>query len=324
MNRSLVTFIGAFLLCGLGAATARAEKPENCASGIWQVALHTTPSTASEALATLTALRNNPHLSEEVATDTITMMLQKFRHSMPRPLLRSTRSLPMESMESPPNACRRFTAIAAEASEDRNRSIMSTESYQPSFYDLYAAYLIEPRVRLQHDRIFRIARNEPAFQSVIDMGCGQGQEFYHYFRPRQYIGVDLNVSNSVEFNKRLIHANYREPTSLISVAKEISIGAVVSLFSSEITRPVHENYELYTQLFQKTAITAMLVSGFYYSDRRHLNPVHEEGDVLSYQTLEQPEDVISPLFQETRIVLPVPSKLFGESVYEVWKFLERR
>ncbi len=72
MNRSLVTFIGAFLLCGLGAATARAEKPENCASGIWQVALHTTPSTASEALATLTALRNNPHLSEEVATDTIT------------------------------------------------------------------------------------------------------------------------------------------------------------------------------------------------------------------------------------------------------------
>jgi len=52
--------------------------------------------------------------------------------------------------------------------------------------------------------------------------------------------------------------------------------------------------------------------------------VEEAGELKSYQTLEHPEDVISDIFTEKRVIIPAPSKMFGPDVYEVWKFFERK
>ncbi|NCN51545.1 hypothetical protein GW931_00875 [archaeon] len=45
---------------------------------------------------------------------------------------------------------------------------------------------------------------------------------------------------------------------------------------------------------------------------------------MSYQTLENIEDVFSEVFSEMRTLLPVPSKMFGKDVFEVWKYFERK
>ena len=204
----------------------------------------------------------------------------------------------------------------------------STEKYAPDFYTLYANYLLEPRVRAQHDKVFAMARLEPAFDKVADLGCGRSQEFFHYAKPSQYVGIDLNIELKAPENKdvgpHLILGNYRDLDLLIPVLKTHRPTAAVSLFSAEIIRPASENYSFYEEIFRRSDIQAMLVAGFYYFDRKGINPVQESGGVTSYQTLEAPEHFVSRQFSETRITLPVPSNLFGETVYEVWKILNRR
>lgn len=197
--------------------------------------------------------------------------------------------------------------------------------YDDEFYARYADYLGEPSVRRAHDWAFSIATSNPNFKQVIDLGCGQCQEFTQT-RPNYYVGFDLNpgeLATALTLPLDYRSIDWADPQTRFICR---SATAFVSLFSTEITAPVAENYDFYEGLFaQLPNLQAGLVSGFYYADeRQYNNPVREAGDILSYQTLEAPEAVLSHVFREFRIVMPVPSKMFGPVVWEVWKFFSRR
>jgi len=196
--------------------------------------------------------------------------------------------------------------------------------YDQDFYNAYKAYLNESAVRLAHDSIFKIASLNPDFRNVVDFGCGMFNEFYEFAKPDKYLGIDLNTSESKP-NKLLLQIDYRKIKDLGLQAGNHSPTAFVSLFSSEITAPTNENYEFYERVFREIpSIKFGLVSGFYYVSKKDQNPIGEPGGLMSYQTLEAIEDVSSDVFTETRIILPVPSKMFGKDVFEVWKFFERK
>ena len=197
-------------------------------------------------------------------------------------------------------------------------------AYDDTFYRAYSDYLKEPAVRRAHDAMLRISRLNPAFANVIDLGCGQFNEYLRHRRPARYLGIDVNVAKKTSANRRLVTADYRCLELVERLAKEQASTAFVSLFSAEITAPCEQNYRFYEELFlQIPTIQAGLVSGFYYFNSKDKNPIGETGGIQSYQTLEQPEDVVSEVFSETRILLPVPSAMFGQDVIEVWKLFER-
>ncbi len=193
-------------------------------------------------------------------------------------------------------------------------------SYSEQFFQLYAEYLKEPTVRAAHDWVFKIAGLDPAFEKVLDLGCGMCQEWLVYGPPCEYRGVDVVIGQHPQFVTQL---NYRGKAL---EAKFTEATAFVSLFSSEITDTPKLNSCFYRSLFyQRPALQAGLVSGFYYTDMRDQNPVRETGGIWSYQTLHAIEEhSLDPELVERRIVLPVPSKLFGPNVIEVWRFFDRR
>jgi hypothetical protein len=186
--------------------------------------------------------------------------------------------------------------------------------YDDEFYQRYEEYLQEPVVRAAHDWVFDIAMSNPAFQDVVDFGCGRSREFRLYARHRSYTGVDLDDTARVRLDYRGMDLAQLHP----------GITAFVSLFSTEITAPPLENCRFYERVFQEMPhIQAGLVAGFYYDGKRNTNPVVETGGIISYQTLELPSEVSSLYFSEKRIVMHVPSRMFGQDVYEVWKFFKR-
>lgn len=205
-------------------------------------------------------------------------------------------------------------------------------AYDNAFYLAYEAYLAEPTVRQAHDWVFNIARAAFAFGSVIDLGCGQSSEYLRFANPLIYVGVDLNEDamtwrkpkHKGRGNVRSLQMNYRGGSVLDSVLRDNQVTAFVSLFSSEITAPPEENYKLYRQLFKNEGITAGLVSGFYYRSKKDQPTVAETGGITSYQTIEEIGKFSIPEVIERRIVLSVPSKMFGADVIEIWKFFERQ
>ncbi len=198
-------------------------------------------------------------------------------------------------------------------------------AYDNDFYNAYKSYLAEKTVRRAHDRVFEIAMLDANMQSVVDFGCGMFNEFYVYARPKTYIGVDINVETSLKGNKRLVKADYRSCESLNKLVTPDSPTSFTSLFSTEITAPAKQNYKFYEMVFEHIpSIQSGLVSGFYYVSKKGKNPIGEAGGLTSYQTLEEIESVRSDVFDESRIVMHVPSKMFGQDVYEVWKLFARR
>lgn len=191
-------------------------------------------------------------------------------------------------------------------------------SYNNGFYKAYEEYLKEAMVRKQHDFVFSIVRQNSAFDKVIDLGCGQSREFYVYVNPLAYLGIDINAQAL-----NIHRGDYRSGEAMDTI-QEFGPSAFVSLFSAEITASVEQNYILYEQLFRCSTIKMGLVSGFFYSKRKESTTVAETGGVQSYQTLESIESVVSSTFLETRIILPVPSHMFGDDVFEIWKIFERR
>jgi hypothetical protein len=193
--------------------------------------------------------------------------------------------------------------------------------YDEVFYEKYEAYLNEPAVRKAHDWVFSIARLNPAFQRVIDLGCGQSREFMRWFCPSKYVGIDLAAPAAD------VREDYRHLVNLLAVQKYPALeswSAFVSLFSCEITGHFTDNYKLYNSLFVLRGETqAGLVSGFFYANHKEFTEVEEVGGITSYQTIEEIDDEPSAFFTEKRIILPVPSDMFGDDVFEVWKLFER-
>jgi hypothetical protein len=196
--------------------------------------------------------------------------------------------------------------------------------YDDSFYNSYARYLKEPSVRRAHDAVLRITKLNPAFTNVVDLGCGQFNEFLHHRRPKRYLGIDLNVNEKETATRTLVSGDYRALDLVCELVEQQGNTAFVSLFSSEITAEHSVNYRFYEELFRRLpSVKYGLVSGFYYWNSKDKNPIGETGGIQSYQTLEPIENVMSEVFHETRISLPAPSIMFGPDVIEVWKLLER-
>ncbi len=196
--------------------------------------------------------------------------------------------------------------------------------YNLDFYNAYKSYLDEPKVRKAHDWIFNIASLNPNFRNVVDFGCGMFNEFFVHAKPRKYVGIDVQIL-SQEDERRLIQADYRHIHDLMGLIFPALPTAFVSLFSTEITAPLKENYVFYEKVFKDVhSITSGLVSGFYYVSKKDQNPIEETGGIVSYQALENIDYVPSEVFSEKRIILPVPSKMFGLDVFEVWKFFDRK
>ena len=194
-------------------------------------------------------------------------------------------------------------------------------AYDENFYRMYQEYLREPVVRANHSRMFaKLAQFLPGKLRVMDLGCGSGEyptfDGHHY----RYVGVDLiNTGQLQDF----IQADYIKEN--LTDKLPFKPNAFLSLFSIECCHPVDARYALYEKLFaEHPSLELGAASGFFYESKRHQPTVSETGDIVSYQTIEDPAQYISPTFDEARIHMRTPSKMFGPDVIEVWKFLFRK
>ena len=205
-------------------------------------------------------------------------------------------------------------------------------AYDKSFYEKYADYLKEETVRKSHDVAFeqfrRIASGIVSESlTILDLGCGLGEyckygEYGELFR--SYVGVDKNDYSGGKF--RLIIEDYHDLDKVKAECFDhYPRTAFVSLFSVECFHNAQEKYWFYERIFDVfPTIKFGLVSGFFYESKRSQETVGETGGIISYQTIEDPLLYISDVFIESRMYLKTPSKMFGDDVIEVWKFLVRR
>lgn len=195
-------------------------------------------------------------------------------------------------------------------------------SYNQEFFEQYKNYLLEPRVRNTHNLMFRVFEDAmPQWKypfNVIDFGCGQCCEYMHYGHYSGYAGLDLNPPAG----PRMFLCDYTKASAdTLKGFSHQPFSAFVSLFSTECCLHPVDKYAFYRRMFRELDIKMALVSGFYYKNRIEQEQVEETGGILSYQTIEDQRDYECPEFIEMRSFVPVPSKMFGPDVVEVWKML---
>lgn len=195
-------------------------------------------------------------------------------------------------------------------------------AYDTEFYQMYREYLQEKTVRANHYKIFKYFRmfTHSTSLRVVDMGCGLG-EYSQYGHYAEYVGVDVNDAGQVG---NFVCADYHDLT-LADLSQFACVPtAFVSLFSIECFHSAKEKYALYRKIFNNIpSLKYGLVGGFFYESKRDLETVGEAGEIISYQTIEDPSKYISDIFSEFRIHIHTPSKMFGDDVIEVWKILSR-
>lgn len=197
-------------------------------------------------------------------------------------------------------------------------------AYDDAFFERYAEYMLEPTVRRNHNRVFdlldRLNDDIISWRSnVVDLGCGLGEFQQYGHRYSGYCGVDLYPRlKSASF---VLKADYLGLTFL----KELpfSPDVFVSMFSVEpICSPGMRN-GYYVNLFRNCPTLRLgLSAGFYYSSKKDETRVGETGGIMSYQTNDEiePNDV----YDEMRITMRTPSKMFGPDVVEVFKIMRRK
>ena len=194
--------------------------------------------------------------------------------------------------------------------------------YDENFYRMYREYLQEPIVRNNHDHIFSLFESLllPYSPCVMDLGCGVGEYATYDYSRIAYVGIDLNNTGSVT---PFVQADYLKLDfgNLLPFLPN----AFISLFSIECCQSAKKKYALYNRLFSTfPTVKCGLAGGFFYESRHDQETVSETGEIVSYQTIEDPSLHISNLFTELRIHLRTPSKMFGDDVVEVWKFFVRK
>jgi hypothetical protein len=201
--------------------------------------------------------------------------------------------------------------------------------YGQDFYERYAEYLDEPVVREMHGWVIGTLVENGFRDRVLDLGCGRSREFRRHCEPNAYLGMDVNAEQCYPetVDRQSVRCDYRtclDNSDTLRLIQAFRPWAFVSLFSSEIMDAPKQNYKFYARLFTEIPhIQRGLVSGFYYASRKDLALVEEAGGVRSYQTLEHMESVQSKVFEERRVTIHVPSKMFGDDVYEIWKLFLR-
>lgn len=197
--------------------------------------------------------------------------------------------------------------------------------YDEKFFKAYREYLKESVVRRNHAEMFRLFARliSPGAPCVIDLGCGSGE--YHRYDARHiyYCGVDNSNAGRIS-DSHFIQADYM--TLDFKNHIQFTPNSFISLFSIECCQPeVKNKYDLYERIFKEfTDIRTGLVSGFFYESKRNEPRVEEAGEIMSYQTIEDPSLWISDTFTEMRIHLHTPSQMFGQDVVEVWKIFIRK
>ena len=195
-------------------------------------------------------------------------------------------------------------------------------AYDEKFYEMYRKYLMEKTVRASHGRVFEYFRTftRQNLLYVVDLGCGLGE--YYIFGPYiDYVGIDLN--NDIGDTKYFVLADYHDLGFVERLPFRPNV--FVSLFSIACCHPAAEEYALYENIFAEVpTIEYGLVGGFFYENKRDLETIGETGGLISYQTIEDPSKHISERFDEFRLHMRTPSKMFGKDVIEVWKILSRR
>ena len=194
--------------------------------------------------------------------------------------------------------------------------------YDENFYRMYREYLQERTVRSNHDHIFSLFASLllPDSPRVMDLGCGIGEYTTYDRRHTAYVGIDLNNTGSVA---PFVQADYLKLDfgNLLPFLPN----AFISLFSIECCPAAKSKYAFYNHLFSAfPTIKCGLVGGFFYESRRNQETVSEAGEIVSYQTIEDPSLHISQLFTELRIHIRTPSQMFGGNVIEVWKLFVRK
>lgn len=191
-------------------------------------------------------------------------------------------------------------------------------AYDESFFKAYRAYLQEDKVRENHNEMFRLfSRMTRMPLSVVDLGCGVG-EFYHLGVYYDYLGVDRQNWGGIH-RDNFVQGDYTNLPKDLRFSPE----GFISLFSIEACFPASERYALYAKLFRETDVKWGMSAGFYYTDKRNQAIVSEAGDIVSHQTIESLGEYACEGFEEQWMTLRTPSKMFGDTVVEVWKFFRR-
>jgi hypothetical protein len=170
-------------------------------------------------------------------------------------------------------------------------------------------------VRKVHDAVLQAAMLHPALQRVVDLGCGQGNEFFHYGKPELYVGLDQNADPIHEARRIRLTADYRDVNFIKEIVGKYDLTAAVSMFSTELTLPPKANHVYYEGLFRQTNIQALFLAGGYSEHAEGEETILEAGNLVSYQTFGGFEGLPpTSLFDETRICIACPSAIFGEDI----------
>lgn len=194
---------------------------------------------------------------------------------------------------------------------------------EDEFWQKYRVYFRETlndhKSILGHFPALKPSSGFSVVENVLDLGCGKLFSARELLSPRFYVGVDEIVDPVETSDFRLVRGNYRDIELLNSI--RFHPWVITSLFSSELGASPEENDKFYKQLLDTFQYSAyVLVSGFYYSDRRDLPIVKEAEGLVSHQSIGD----LSTDLDEVRVLKRVPSKMFGADVVEVWRLLSRK
>ncbi len=194
-------------------------------------------------------------------------------------------------------------------------------AYDQDFYKLYQKYLDEETVRKAHDQMFNLFGTIVGqFPDIIDLGAGlcELHEYFYKYTIGNYCAIE---KNEINFPTK-VQSDY---TTFDFVDKlPFTPKGFASLFSMECCLSAEAKYHFYHRLFQELpSIRYGFVSGFYHKSKMQFETCEEVSGIVSYQTIEDQKLHQSSAFRELRVLIDVPSKLFGNDVVEVWKILER-
>lgn len=207
--------------------------------------------------------------------------------------------------------------------------------YTEQFFQSYRDYLQEPTVVARH----RFAINaliglDDDSRIVVDVGCGLGEYLLHQrsYKPKdRYWGLDKCAAylRTYPDGRRIAPVditNIHDVDTVLRtiVSADFRFNTLISLFALELLQDAEKNQQWYEHTFMAYPhLNQILVSGIYYESKCDQEIV-QEACGPSYQSIAPIHTRKSQYYYESRLTLPVPSKMFGQDVYEVWKLLDRQ
>jgi len=98
---------------------------------------------------------------------------------------------------------------------------------------------------------------------------------------------------------------------------------IISLFALDVVMPTLGASNVIRECLSHECVEDFISAGFYYNDgRKHQLTVEEVGGLISHQ-VQARSNISDGILHETRLEVPAPSEMFGESVIEVWRHVRR-